>query len=205
MMPVSYRIKFVAIVVFVAVAANFCASKNFLVVNYQLPSETIAPGDPAVSLNFEDKRAIEAIATKSAKMALKDFSGNFALIVARDKNNQRLVGAFSLGSMIRTIFKQRLEKAGMRIAPEDQPQPTAIEIILKEFKLDLVNRKWVVHMTYQANLIKQKQFVTGETITGSAERLRVVGNTDAEMVISELITDAVNRLNISELLRAGGV
>ncbi len=204
MMPVSSRIKVISMVVCVAVATSFCAAKNFLVVNYQLPSENVASGESAVSLIFVDKRAVQTIATASAKMALKDFSGNFALIVASDKNNERLMGAFSVGSLIRTIFKQRLEKAGIRVAAEDQRQPTALEIILREFKIDLVNRKWVVHMTYQANLIKQNQFVAGETITGSAERLRVVGNKDAEMVISELITDAVNRLRLTELFQAGG-
>ena len=57
-------------------------------------------------------------------------------------------------------------------------------------------------MTYQANLIRQNRFAAGETVTGSAERLRVVGSKDAELVIGELITDVVNRLNLSELFKS---
>ncbi len=209
MMLVSCRIKTLAIILFVAMATSYCASKNYLVVNYQLPSETVTANESDISLIFEDQRAEPALVTKSAKMALKDFSGNFTLIVvsddkARDDKKKRLVGAFSLCSMIKRIFKQRFENAGIRVAPEDQSQATAIEIILKEFKLDLVERKWVVHMTYQANLLKQNRFVTGQTITGNAERLRVFGNKDAEKVIGELISDAVNRLNLEEFFSSGG-
>lgn len=214
MMPVSCRIKTLAIILFVAMAISCCASKNYLVVNYQLPPETVTANDSDISLIFKDQRAEPALVTKSAKMALKDFSGNFTLIVvsddkarddkARDDKEKRLVGAFSLCSMIKRIFKQRLENAGIRVVPEDQSQPTAIEIILKEFKLDLVERKWVVHMTYQANLLKKNRFVAGQTITGNAERLRVFGNKDAEKVIGELISDAVNRLNLDEFFPSGG-
>jgi hypothetical protein len=204
MMSLGCRIKTIAIILFIALATSHCASKNFLVVNYQLPSETVTARESDISLMFEDQRAEQALVTKSAKMALKDFSGNFALIVARDNKSERLLGAFSLCSMMKTIFKQRFENAGIRVAPEDQDRPTAVEIVLKEFKLDLVNRKWVVQMTYQANLIEQNRFVAGQTITGSAERLRIVGSKDAEKIIGELITDAVNRLNLNELFQSAG-
>lgn len=202
MMLHGWRIKTITIMILVALATSYCASKNFLVVNYQLPSETVTTQESEISLVLKDQRVEQAIVTKSAKKALKDFSGNFALIVTGDNKNERLVGAFSLSSMIETIFKQRFENAGIRVAPEDQNRPTTVEIILKDFRLDLVDRKWVIQITYQANLLKENRFVSGQTITGNAERLRVVGSKDAEKVIGELITDAVNRLNIDELFRS---
>ncbi len=204
MMLLGCRMKMLAIVLFAALVTGSCASKNYLVVNYQLPSETITAQETEISLIFEDKRAEQVIVTQSAKKALKDFSGNFALIVSSDSKNERLVGAFSLSSLIKTIFKQRLENAGIRVASEDQRQVTALEIVLKEFTLDLVKRKWMIQMTYQANLLKHNRFVSGETITGNAERLRVVGSKDAEMIIGELITDAVNRLDLNALFRLAG-
>ena len=204
MMSTGCCTKTLAIVIFIALAFGSCTSKNYLVVNYQLPTESLTADESEVSLTFKDQRTEQAIVTQSAKAALKDFSGNFALIVAGDDKNERLVGAFSLCSMIKTIFKQRLENAGIQVAAEDQLQPTTIEIILKEFKLDLVKRKWVVQITYQANLLKDNRFVNGQTITGNAERLRVVGSKDAELVIGELITDAVNRLSLDELFRSSG-
>ena len=202
MNPLGCRIKITAMLLFAALVTTSCASKNFLLVNYQLPSETVTVKEPEISLIFKDERVDQTLVTKNAKIALDDFSGNFALIVVSKNKNERLVGAFSLCSMIKTIFKQRLENAGVGVAPEDQSQSTVMEIILKEFKLDLVKRKWVFQMSYQANLLKDNRFVSGQTITGNAERLRVVGSKDAEKVIGELISDVVNRLNLNELFRS---
>ena len=202
MMPFGCRIQTIVLILFVALTSAYCTSKNYLVIHYQLPSEILSAKESPVSLIFKDQRVEPAVVTRSAKMALKNFEGNFALIVASGKKNERLMGAFSLSSMMKTIFKQRFENAGIRVAPETESQPTVVEIILKEFKLDLVKRKWVVQITYQANLLEQNRFVSGQTITGNAERLRVVGSKDAEMVIGELITDAVNRLNLDELFQS---
>jgi len=111
------------------------------------------------------------------------------------------VSATRVGAEVYLWINPKFENAGIRVSPETESQPTAVEIILKEFKLDLVERKWVVQITYQANLLEQNRFVSGQTITGNAERLRVVGSKDAEKVIGELITDAVNRLNLDELFQ----
>ncbi|MGD8990534.1 MAG: hypothetical protein PVI00_03675 [Desulfobacterales bacterium] len=202
MTPFGCRMETMVFVLFVALATYNCTSKNYLVVQYQLPSETLTAKKAQVSLIIKDQRVEQAMVTKSAKMALKDFEGNFALIVAGDNKNERLMGAFSLSSMMRTVFKQRFENAGIQVAPEIESQPTVVEIILKNFKLDLVKRKWVVQISYQANLLEQNRFAGGQTITGNAERLRVVGSKDAEKVIGELITDAVNRLNVDELFQS---
>ena len=134
-------------------------------------------------------------------MALKDFSGNFTLIVSQENQNDRLVGAFGLHSLIKQIFKHRLENAGIRVASGEESRETVVEIVLKTFKLDFVERKWVINISYQANLIRQNRFVAGETVTGSAERLRVGGAKSAEKIIGELITDVVNRLDLNELFK----
>ena len=202
MLPICRGIKAISIILLVAIATTFCASKNFLVVNYKLPVEPEIPGETSVSLVFKDYREDQAILSKNARTALKNFSGNFTLIVSQENKNDRLAGAFSLHSLIRQIFKNRLENAGIRVASEGESRETVVEIILKVFKLDLVERKWVINMTYQANLVRQNRFAAGETITGSAERLRVVGSKDAELVIGELITDVVNRLNLGELFKS---
>lgn len=202
MIPRYSRIKTVSIILFVAMAASFCASKNFLVVNYQLPGEPQLLAEPSVSLVIKDSRKDPAVVTRTAKTVLKDFHGNFALIVDRENENSRLVGAFSLQSLIRELFKHRLENAGVRVASEEESREMVVEIILETFKLDLVERKWVIDMTYQANLLKQDRFIAGETITGSAERLRVAGSKEAEKVIGELITDVVNRLNLNALFKS---
>ena len=202
MIPRNCHITAIAIILFVAMATSSCGSKNFLVVNYQLPAEPEIPATPSVSLVIIDSREDPAIVTRTAKTVLKDFHGNFALIVDRENENSRLVGAFSLQSLIRELFKHRLENAGVRVASEEERREMVVEIVLKAFKLDFVERKWLIDMTYQANLLEQDRFIAGETITGSAERLRIAGSKEAEKVVGELVTDVVNRLNLNALFKS---
>ena len=170
MISINPRIRAISIILAVAVLSSFCAAKNFLTVNYQLPTESVELKDTRVVLTVKDIREDTRIVTPSAKKALKNFTGHFALIVAQKNKEDRLVGAFSLSSMIREIFYQRLKNAGVQVVTEEDIGVPIVEIVLKEFKLDLVNRKWVITMSYQANLIKENRVVGGEKITGSAER-----------------------------------
>ena len=201
MISINPRIRIVSIILVVGVLSSFCASKNFLTVNYQLPTESVDLPDNRVALRVKDIREDTRIVTQSAKKALKNFTGHFALIVAQKNQKDTLVGAFSLNSMVREIFYQRLKNAGVQVVTEEDLGVPIVEIVLKEFKLDLVNRKWVITMSYQANLIKENRVVGGETITGSAERLRVISGKNAELIIGELVSDVVNRLNLNEFLK----
>ena len=201
MLSINPRIRAISIILVVAVLASFCAAKNFLTVNYQLPRESVELKDARVALRVKDVREDPRIVTPSAKKVLKNFAGHFTLIVAQENKDDRLVGAFSLSSMVREIFKHRLENAGVRIVTEEEIDVPIVEIVLKEFKLDLPNRNWVIQMNYQANLIKQGRVVGGETITGSAERLRVISGKNAEKIIGELVSDVVNRLNLNDFLK----
>ena len=202
MISINPRIRAISIILVVAVLSSFCAAKNFLTVNYQLPMESVELKDTRVVLKVKDIREDTRIVTPSAKKGLKNFTGHFALIVAQKNKEDRLVGAFSLSSMIREIFYQRLKNAGVQVVTEEDIGVPTVEIVLKEFKLDLANRKWFITMNYQANLIKQNRVVAGEKITGSAERLRVISGKNAEIIIGELVSDVVNRLNLNEFLQS---
>jgi len=195
------RITAISIILFIGILSSSCASKNFLTVKYQLPPQAVERKEIKVALAVKDIREDPGIATKSAKMALKNFTEHFALIVAQENKNDRLVGAFSLSSMIREVFKHRLENAGVVVAAEEDPLTPLVEIVLKEFKIDLQNRKWIITMNYQANLVKQDRIAAGQTVTGSAERMRVVSSKDAEIILGELVSDVANKLNLNELLQ----
>ena len=201
MFPISPQIRTISIMLAVGVLSSFCASKNFLTVNYQLPMESVDLQNPRVVLTVKDMREDTRIVTASAKKALKDFTGHFALVVAQKDKKDRLVGAYSLNSMVREIFYQRLRNAGVQVVTEEDIGIPTVEIVLNEFLLDLADRKWVITMNYKANLIRENRVVAGEKITGSAERLRVVSGKNAERIIGDLVSDVVNRLDLNEFLQ----
>jgi hypothetical protein len=139
--------------------------------------------------------------TESAKKSLKGFKGSFSLVVLREDGSGNLVGAYDLNSLLIEVFKQRLENDGMQvIAAQDSADPTLV-IQLKKLELDLTGRKWIIRMGYQARLEDSGKLLASESINGSAERLKVIGKSDAEKIISELLTDMVNKLDLVKLFQ----
>jgi hypothetical protein len=121
------------------------------------------------------------------------------LVVVRDDRDGDLLGAYDLDSLLREIFKQRLEKEGGQVLATAENANASLAIQLKEFKLDIVDRKWTLQMSYQAGLSKNKGIFAKESVSGSAERLKVMGKTDAEKILGELVTDMVNKLDVARL------
>jgi hypothetical protein len=70
--------------------------------------------------------------------------------------------------------------------------------------LDLEARKWILTMSYQTILKEDGNLVISESISGTAERMKVVGSRDAEKIISELISDTINKADISKLFQQAG-
>jgi hypothetical protein len=56
-------------------------------------------------------------------------------------------------------------------------------------------------MSYQAGLSKNSGQVAKESVNGSAERLKVMGKSDAEKILGELVTDMVNKLDVANLFK----
>ena len=186
----------------IAVFANACSSKSFLKVQYQLPSATTRVLDgQKVTLSVADMRDKDVFLTESAKKSIKDFNDSFSLVVLREDGSGNLVGAYNLNSLISEIFKRRLENSGMQVIAAQESADPALVIQLKKLELDLVGRKWVINMGYQARLEDSGKLLSSESINGSAERLKVIGKSDAEKLLSELLTDMVNKLDLVKLFQ----
>ena len=191
----------IALAMAVAVLASACASKPFLKVQYQLPSSSTALTGERLSLTISDRRNDDAFLSANAKKSLKNFNGTYSLVVLRDDGSGNLIGAYDLDSLLKEIFKQRLENEGVQVIASADNADASLEIQIKEFKLDLVDRKWVLRMSYQAGLSKNSGLLAKESVNGSAERLKVMGKSDAEKILGELVTDMVNKLNVARLFQ----
>jgi len=181
--------------------ASACASKPFLKVQYQLPSPSTALTGERVSLAVFDRRNDDSFLSSNAKKSIKNFNGTYSLTVMRDDGSGNLIGAYDLDSLLKEIFKQRLENEGLPVIATADYADASLEIQLKEFKLDIVDRKWVLRMSYQAGLSRNSGLIAKESVNGSAERLKVMGKSDAEKILGELVTDMVNKLDVAKLLQ----
>lgn len=178
-----------------------CSSKPFLIVNYQLPSPTDTLAGKEVSQVIIDKRQSKAFLSESAKKSLREFDETFSLVVLKEDGSGNLLGIYEVDALIDEIFKQRLINIGLQVSAPTGQTEYELKIKLEEFKLDLAGRKWILNMSYQANLLKNGRLLAVESVNGSAERLKVMAKSDAEKLLGELLTDMVNKLDLVKLFQ----
>ena len=185
--------------------ANFwsCAPSNLLRVHYQLPAKSDSLEGRQVFLTFKDAREKKTILSKSAREDLRDFSGIFTLVVAQASGDEKLLGAYDLSALLKEAFKHRLGQSGLQVTEKIQLKHQ-IEFVLNRFVLDLEARKWILTMSYQTLLKEDGDLVISESISGTAERVKVIGSRDAEQIISELISDTINKVDITKLFQQAG-
>ena len=178
-----------------------CASKSYIDVNYRLPVASDDLKGKRVFLECRDIRPDKTIFGQNAQAEFKHFTGLFALSVNQGKK-PFVVGAFDLPSLFKEAFKRKLENSGLEVITQKEKTIPVLEIVIKKFRLDLVDRKWVAAIRYDARLLKGDLLLVTKTISGDAERLKVIGQGDAEKVLGELFTEIINRFNLGKLLES---
>ena len=182
-----------------------CASIPELKLHYQLPPPSDQLKGKNVFLEVEDARKTKEILGQGAKQEFGNFVGNISLIVARHKETGFKIGLFKLTAMVKEGFKKRLANAGLKVLSERSPGELQMLIILKDFELDLVSRKWIAKMGYEAKLMKDEKTLATQIIEGEGERLKLIGRREADTVTGEIFTDMVNRLDLVKLFRQAGL
>ncbi len=176
-----------------------CAPKSYIDVNYRLPVASDDLKGKRVFLECRDVRSDKTIFGQNAQTEFKHFAGLFSLSVDQGKK-PFVAGAFDLPSLFKEAFKRKLENSGLDVITQKETTIPVLEIVIKEFRLDLVDRKWVAAIRYDALLLKGDLLLVTKTISGDAERVKVIGQGDAEKVLGEIFTEIVNQLNLGKLL-----
>jgi hypothetical protein len=192
-------------VVFLLLGIIACAAIPRLNVTYGLPSKAGEYSGTPVFLTVQDNQPTREILGSGAR---KDFGGapvSLALAVRRGAEEAHGVGVFDLPMLLREGFKRRIEHAGLEVSPERRAGVAEISILLKDFFLDLVDRKWRFVMAYEARLVKDGKVLSSQTINGNAERLKIYGHKQADEVVAEVFTDTLNQFDPNRLLRRAGL
>ena len=187
------------ILLLVATGCFSCAKKSYIDVDYRLPSAADTLAGRTVFVDTLDARNDTEIFSKRAKAKFEHFTGLFALSLEMHDNQQKVLGAYALPMLFETALKQRLQKLGVGVTGEPSPSVPVFQIKINQFHINLIGQKWLADISYEASLTQDTQRVAREMVTGSAERLRVMGSGGAEKVIGEIFTDMINRLNIERL------
>jgi len=182
-----------------------CASSNVMNVQYQLPALAGGPIQRSVVIVFEDDRKSSAFLTRSAREELEVFSDVYALTVSRPGRGSELKGAYPLGPLFTEILRYRLEDSGVKVMPPGADADAELNLVLKEFQLDFGDRKWSASVAYETRLLKNGTLLSMQAVTGSAERVMFMKKADAEKVVGELVSDAINQMDLTGLFKRAGL
>lgn len=185
--------------------ASACASSNVLNVKYRLPPQVGISPAPTVTIAVADERKTDAFLTPSARNELEGFTGVYALTVTPPAGSDELKGAYTLDSLFKEILRHRMAAAGVKVAAPGSAADAEIKLVLKEFQLDYGDRKWNTTVAYRAQLFKNGAMLSEQTVNGSAERVFLSGKRDADRVVGELLSDAINKLDVALLFNQAGL
>lgn len=204
MKPSVRKLKMSAWVV-IGLLATACASSNVLNVQYKLPALAAGPIPRNVVIAFEDARTNRDFLTPAARQELEGFLNVYALTISRPGQTPELKGAYPLGTLFSEILRYRLEDSGAKVMPPGAAADAEVQLALNQFQLDFGDRKWNASVAYEARLLKNGTLLSRQTISGSAERIMLMKKTDAEKVIGELVSDAINQLDLMALFKQAGL
>jgi len=185
---------------FIGLWLTACATTSYINVTYQPPAASEGLTNQAVFLKFKDIRSDKVFLSKAAQKEFKYFTGIFSLTIAEEKKDN-LIGSFEVEPLFQEALKRRLHALGITMAPTPAENQPIMEISLKEFLLDLKDRKWIARINFETRLIKDQNRIATEAVSAAAERLKTVGRGDAEKVLGEIFTDAINKIDVAGLFK----
>lgn len=189
------------LIFFIGAFSCACSKSSYINVTYSLPYGTDVLKGRSVFLKVQDTRPDDVIFGEKAQKEFKYFTGIFSFSLAEEKKESIIVGPFYLKSLFGEAFKRRLENMGVTVIPEQRESEPEIEIVMKIFLIDIKGKNWVVDISYEARLIKDKKLLATQNITGRAERLKLIGHGSLEKVLGEGFTDVVNKFDLNKLYR----
>ena len=188
-----------------------CSTVPTLNVNYRTPGETNQLKGKKVFLEIRDSRSDKEMLGNGAKEDFANISETVSLSVAEGNEKGFKVGLFPVTGLMKEIFKERLKGLGLEVVTDINGkgnEPT-VAVDLQAFKLDLikgtVKRTWTASMAYNIEILENGKVLASNKISGESEKLKIILRKEADSLVSDLVTDLVNRLNAEALFKEAGI
>lgn len=182
-----------------AVFVAGCAISPYLNLTYKHSEPSYILAGQRVFIDLKDVRSDQAFLGKKAESHLKHFIGKFHLFIDHDGRNNEFTGTYDLKRLFKKLLIFRLRNQGVQVAKTKSENSMVMEIELKKFTLDLKDNNWITSIDYAARMVHGKGSYVAENISVTAERYKIWRRKEAEKILSEAITDAVNKLDVQRL------
>jgi hypothetical protein len=108
--------KYLSMFVLILFTLSACSSRTYIKVNYQLPDKIqVKPAVTEIRLSVVDQRDNPDPLSASAREKLRNFRGNYMLIIAPKGENAPMEGVYDLSILFETVFRKRLDQMGIRV------------------------------------------------------------------------------------------
>jgi len=178
-----------------------CAKSPYIKVNYRLPEKSDTLTGKKVIIEIKDLRDKKAFLGNGALPHFKYFTDRFSLSLSQTGKDLKPVGNFDALSMLQTAFKIRMVNMGLIVLDEKTEKEPLLEIMIQTFLLDLRDSKWISSLKYTARVRTGAKSDISETVSATVERHKIIGQKEVDKALGEMVTDAVNQLNVQRLLQ----
>ena len=187
---------------FILIAA--CAKPYHFYVKYDSPEPSSALNGHKVNLQVLDGRDSKIFLSEKASNEFDMWDGSFALYNTPKKPKGE-IQTYPLTGLIEAAMIKRLESMGIVIVKDNMDSAPLFEVTLNKLFLDLNDRTWVSDFSYEVKLTQDKQKTGKEKVSGQAERTKVMGRGAGEILMGDIFTESINRLNIEKLFKNAGL
>lgn len=188
-----------------------CSTIPILHVNYGVPNKTSQLEGKRVFLEIRDSRSDKEIFGEGAKEDFQNAPENISLSVAEGDEKGFKIGIFLITDLMKEIFRERLTSTGLDVVTDINSKGSEPEVVidLQTFKLDLikgtVKRTWTAKMAYNVEIVDNGKAVASNKIRGESEKMKIMSRKEADSLMSDLVTDLANRLDVESLMRQAGL
>jgi len=181
-----------------------CAKPYSLSVGYHLPEEPEQLAGQKVYLVVEDRRLDQALLSESATREFAVWDGTYALALGGNPPPEP-VKTPDLPGLFHEAMKKRLEAMQINVVEAPVEGVPALIVTLEKVAIDLKGKTWHTQITYKAQLSRDSSKIARETVSGQAERAKIMGKAGGKKLTRELFTDIINKLNIPKLFDNAGM
>ena len=191
-----------AVIIMLMLAA--CAKPYHFYVKYDAPESSVDLKGQAVNLQILDGRDSKNFLTEKAGIEFGLWDGRFALYHT-PKKPKGYIETYPLAGLIEATMKKRLETMGITVVEGKMDAAPLFELTLNTFFLDLNDRTWVSDFSYEVKLTLDNQKIGREMVSGQAERTKIMGRGAGEILVGDIFTESINKLNIQKLFKNAGI
>ena len=181
-----------------------CSKPYHFYVKYDLTGSAGALKSQKVFLQVLDGRDSADFLSQKAGKEFDMWDGRFALYHTPKKPKGDME-TYSLSGLIEAAMKKRLETMGITVVEEKMDDTPSFEVTLNKFFLDLNDRTWVSDFSYEVKLTRDNQKTGREIVSGQAERTKIMGRGAGEILVGDIFTESINKLNIEKLFKNAGI